>query len=327
MLDPTENGLDAAGSSRAGSLLKFDATRFVLVPICFCIVCEIALLFLDYFINYGGGARGHFWSSYSGMRRLFNIAHEKSLANWFGTAQTMMVALTAWFMFFLARSRVDLRPERLGWLILALFFSWMTADDGAVMHERLGTFCGKLFQEAREDDLLPGWLEWWRDTFGSYNWQFFFLPIFGVLGLFMLVFLIRRLKGKYRVALVIMGIMLMVVAVGLDYLEGYYEHDYDWNPYEILADELEEKYPSHKDMKKLGEEYPGFEKWLNLRYRKTGDEVLVHISRAWEETIEMLAMTILWFLLLRHLVLVSGEMTIRFEHRHREGADPDTLTP
>ena len=58
MLDPTENGLDAAGSSQAGSLLRFDATRFVLVPICFCVCCEIALLFLDYFINYVNACSG-----------------------------------------------------------------------------------------------------------------------------------------------------------------------------------------------------------------------------------------------------------------------------
>ena len=55
----------------------------------------------------------------------------------------------------------------------------MAVDDGAQLHERLGS----TFKAMREDVGSS------LDFFPSYPWQILFLPIFGTLGLFMLWFL------------------------------------------------------------------------------------------------------------------------------------------
>ncbi|HJO37781.1 MAG TPA: hypothetical protein QF650_04180 [Vicinamibacterales bacterium] len=108
--------------------------------------------------------------------------------------------------------------------VLALWFSYMTVDDGAQLHERIGTTVSILQEDAGSSAL---------DLFPSYTWQLVFLPLFGGLGLFMAAFLWRELQDRPARLAVIAAIGCLVVAVGLDFFEGL-EEDHAWNLYAAL---------------------------------------------------------------------------------------------
>ena len=85
----------------------------------------------------------------------------------------------------------------------------------------------------------------------------------------------------------------LVVAVGLDFVEGLYE-DHAWNL------------------------HAGLDRWLELDefanewFDKSGFAAVVHCSKSIEEFLEMLANTLLWVVFLRHLIGLSGELRLRF---------------
>ena len=112
--------------------LAIDPTRFVRSVFIACVVAEVAFLFLDYHVNY---AR---LIDIGQIRRLANIAREDSLASWFGTAQTSFAALTLWLIYLVVRRQDTPRWRSAGWLTLAMFFTYMTIDDSAQIHERIG---------------------------------------------------------------------------------------------------------------------------------------------------------------------------------------------
>ncbi len=65
-------------------------TRLALRVFACILLLEIAFVLLDYHVNYGR------LTEIGAIRRLTNIAREDGLASWFGTTQTLLVALTAW---------------------------------------------------------------------------------------------------------------------------------------------------------------------------------------------------------------------------------------
>jgi hypothetical protein len=246
------------------------------VLIC-CVVAEILFVLLDYHINFGE------WTDIGAMRRLFNIAREDSLASWFATTQTLLAGLTLGFLCLVTRRQPGMRWKATAWLVLASFFIYMAVDDGAQLHERLGS----TVEATRED---PGAS---LDFFPSYTWQLIFLPFFGALGLFMLVFLWRELGSPHSRVLLLTAIAFQVFAVGFDFLEGL-EPDHPWNLYAAISDRYD------------------LEPWTESRFGESSYDTLDHFSRSTEETLEMAAISILWFLFLRHLSVVPGHLKVRF---------------
>ncbi|WP_147434092.1 hypothetical protein [Mariprofundus sp. EBB-1] len=183
--------------------------------------CELMLVLLDIVINYMEII------PYKSMHALFNIAREDGLAGWFMTSQTMIAALVLWFIYYLSHHIDGITAfYRRSWLILALFFSYMSADDGAVIHERMGTMFEDMM--ANPDALTdPGLLTRWLDLFPSYEWQFL-LPIFALIGLYMLYFLWKVLGVSRALIMVLAAFSSLSVAVVLDFIEGMPpEHAYN----------------------------------------------------------------------------------------------------
>jgi hypothetical protein len=164
---------------------------------------EIFIVFGDIFFNY------YEWIPSSAMRRFFNITREDSLANWFSSMQTLLVALTIWIIFYLSIPRDKaarlFKKGRSGWLILALFFTFMSLDDGSKLHERLGTF----FKESISAEL-----------FLTYGWQIVVAPFFIVIGVYMAWFLWHQLKRSRHFYLAVAALALLGFAMGLDFVEG-----------------------------------------------------------------------------------------------------------
>lgn len=260
------------------------ARRLVWLVFLVCVAIEIILVLLDYHLNYGRG------TEIGALRRLFNNTREDGLGSWFAVTQTTLVALTLWLVVAVAR-RMHSRGVALGWVILALFFSYMALDDGAMVHERVGT----AFKELHRQEGAASWRGRVLAAFPTYAWQLVFVPVFGALGIFMLAFLWRQLVEPWARLSVVAALGCFALAVGLDFVEGL-EPDHPWNLHAWLARGLD------------------LEAFSRARFRRGAFHAVGHFSRSLEETLEMFANTLLWCVFLQYLTGSVRELRIRFVH-------------
>jgi len=252
----------------------------------FCIGVAVLFVLLDYFVNVCQG------SSIGSIRRLFNITREDALPSWFGVTQTFLAALTALLITALARARGSRGWVVAGWIFVTVLLAYMAADDGAKIHERIGT-AARMLEEARTDaeGELPG-----RGTFAwfpSYSWQVVMLPVFAVSGFAMFTFLWGQLRPRSSRWLLLGAFSLFALAVGLDFVEGL-DRGHPWNLNAWITSRW------------------SFNVYSLLHYARTDFEMVVHSSKAIEECVEMIAMTLLWAALLKHLGTTTPAFRVEF---------------
>jgi hypothetical protein len=264
------------GVNGEGVTLEISSRRLLRAVLVGCVAVEIAFVLLDYFVSFAGG------SDVAAIRRLFNITREDSLPGWFGPVQTLLLGLTLWLVWAVERRRRPSTWAPAGWALVGGFFLYMAIDDGSKLHERLGTAFARGFEAGSALDAFP-----------SYAWQALFLPAFALLGLFTLVFLWRELGDRTGRLLLSGGIACFVVAVGLDFVEGLDPGLRD-HPYRWLG--------RHLDLYRMSRE----------RFGLSPYEVIAHVSKAVEETLEMFGTTLLWIAVLRHLTSRIGDIRLRF---------------
>ncbi|PJC40911.1 MAG: hypothetical protein CO042_01220, partial [Parcubacteria group bacterium CG_4_9_14_0_2_um_filter_41_8] len=112
---------------------------------------------LDYVLNYS------MWVPNQYFRRLFNMARDNGIAGWFATTQTFCAAIIAAVI--AASHKQEGKWLRLGWWGVASFFLYMSADDGAKIHERLGSVMLDVAEPI-------------ANMFPSYTWQIALGPMF-----------------------------------------------------------------------------------------------------------------------------------------------------
>lgn len=269
---------DGNTTARGDIVFQVDVSRLSRWTLWLCLLSELTFFVLDYHVNYGRG------SAIGALRRMFNTAREDGLASWFATTQTLLAGLTLWCIFAVARASRLPRGTMAGWAVLASFFTYMAVDDGAQIHERLGSALQASVESAKGS----------LDFFPSYTWQLVFVPVFGALGAFTFVFLWTQLRDA-RSRLILFGALsLMALAVGLDFIEGL-DDDHPWNLYTTLIE--------HFDI----------DPWARARFGHSDFDTLVHFAKSLEETIEMAANSLFWFLFLGHLPRVSREFRVRLE--------------
>lgn len=258
------------------STINVNAQNLPLRVFIFCLTAELLLVFLDATVNFSQ------WSEHATIRRLFNITREDGLATWFMVIQTFVTASILWVIFFLQRNR-GVRGKRIaGWGFLAGFFTYLSADDGAIIHERLGSLTKNII-EADKDSNSSGYLAKLQDIVQSYEWHLIALPLLVVAGLFMLLFLWREFNARGERLIMFTAAACMALAVGLDFFEGlYYKH-----PLNVVT-------------------------WFSNAFEFKLSSVW-HFSKSLEEFLEMLAMSSLLALFLHHLIRISGTgLTFRF---------------
>jgi hypothetical protein len=262
--------------------------RLIRTVVLSCVAFEALLVLLDYHVNYG-----HL-TDLGPLRRLTNITREDSLASFFGTTQTLLISLTLWLVWITVRARQTVRWRRTGWLVLALFFSLMTVDDGAMLHERAGT----VFSEVHSSDAPGGEATELGarvlEAFPSYAWQIVALPFFVALGIFLLVFLWHDLDDLRPRLIVASALVCFAIAVGMDFVEGLNE-EHPWNLYTHLTETID------------------FGDYTQYRFRHDPYDTLRHFSKSIEEFLELLGNTLLWSVFLRRLVEMAPKLHIRFE--------------
>jgi len=180
-----------------------------------CLIVEVALVYLDLTVNWLR------WSEYGPIRRLFNSTREDALASLFAVIQTVFVALCAWVLHAIGRKQGISMRRRASWLLVALFFTYMAIDDGAAVHERIGS----AFKE-REGGSVG---------FVSYPWQMLLAPVFAAMGVFLLAFLWFELPQAADRARIVGALACFAVAVSMDFVEGiedgyvYLVENLDWD--------------------------------------------------------------------------------------------------
>lgn len=178
--------------------ITIDATRVTGWIFVVCISVELALVVLDYWVNWRR------MSPYPPMRRLFNVAREDALASWFQVTQTFVIAMVLAVIALVARRRGDRGWRFGGWVFAAVLFAFLAADDGAMIHERIGSTTGRAF----DTEFWPG-----------YNWQLVYLPLLAASGLFLVQFLWRTVSRR-NFMIVAIAFTWLAVAIGLDFVEG-----------------------------------------------------------------------------------------------------------
>lgn len=190
--------------------ITINARRSLWIAFLFFATIIVLLIILDYWINWNEG------SSSVSIRRMFNTAAEHSIAGWYSTTLTFLVALAAWANLALARHPERSARRHAGWLITALLFTYLSLDDGAEIHEHLG--------EGLKDVPLYGDL---IAAYPSYTWQVVTGPVIAGLGLFMLYFLWKELSHRNEKLGILSAFSCLALALGQDFVEGTI-NEYDW---------------------------------------------------------------------------------------------------
>jgi hypothetical protein len=145
------------------------------------------------------------------FRKLSNPALEKSFGTWFSVVQNFVAALAALTVSLYYRVMDRKRLVSVAWLLVCLFFAYVSLDDHLMLHERFSSGLGALiFQKVFGRPV----------RFVTYKWLYLFGPFFGAFGLFFLVFLLRELKGTKDRLILLAALGLWGIAVGLDAWEG-----------------------------------------------------------------------------------------------------------
>ena len=188
-------------------MFTVDTGYFLWVVFLSCLIVELALVYLDLTVNWLR------WTELGPIQRLFNATREDALASWFAVTQTVFVALSAWVIYAITRNHALAIRRRIGWMMVALIFTYIAIDDGAAVHERLGS----AFKE-REGGTI---------NFPSYPWQLLLAPVFAAMGVFLLYFLWREMSRPVERIRLLCAMTCFAIAVALDFVEGM-EDGYYW---------------------------------------------------------------------------------------------------
>lgn len=199
----------------ATNTFSVTASRLLSAVFLSCVSIEIALLVLDATVNYNRG------SQIGAIRRLFNITREDGLASLFAVLLTLAVGVVAWACYARAKNSGAPRFRRAGWLFVAILFTYIAIDDGAKIHERLGT--ALKFTLNNGDSADSDWLSFYP----SYPWQVIFAPILAAAGGVMLVFLWKEMSAAVERAGIVAALTCLSFAIALDFIEGMAD-GYSW---------------------------------------------------------------------------------------------------
>lgn len=279
-----------------GPPLVVKTRRLAFLLLWVCVAVELLLVVLDCFVNYGNAL------GLGPMQRLCDITREDALGAWFSESLTLLVGLTAWLICVVVRHQGEARWRKAGWCFLAILFTYLAIDDGAMIHERAGDAFKALRYGAPVGEGDSPVENRSGGAYPSYAWQILFIPLFGAAGIYMLAFLLRELYSGRLKLLVLAALACLATAQLLDFFEGL-PQTHRWNIYVWIIDKIDliDFTARHFD---------------SLPYA-----TVAHFSRSLEEFLEMLGMTLFWVVFIRQLGWVASAVPIRLSD---PGTDGDT---
>jgi len=175
----------------------------------------------------------------------------------------LFAGITLLIIYSLFKREKNNRWKALGWLMIALFFIYMAADDGLFIHERLGSIIREISEARGYNQVIEVF-----EFYPSYSWQLLLGPFFAVMGLFIVIFLWKQLEEMKLRRYIFMGLVCLSIAVVMDFIEGMNV------PTPLVY------------MKNITN-------WENY--------TLMHFWRLIEETLEMIGITSMWYVFLKYL--------------------------
>ncbi len=160
------------------------------------LLIELALAVGDMLLN-------HYKVLPSPLRRSVNIAREDSIGTWFAVVQVLAVGVVAWLLYRRAKAADEPPWVARSWAFLCGFFVYMSVDDAAKIHERVGSTFKKGVA-----------------FFPSYAWQAIYAPLFGGAALLLLFMAWRVVRQRTARWWIPVGLACYVAAVALDFAEG-----------------------------------------------------------------------------------------------------------
>jgi len=176
---------------------------------CGLVVCDSVLTFHDV-------------TGYYVFHRVFDMTREESIPNWYASILLFCIGLTSLLIYVVQRGEGVRRSDASPWLFFSGFFTFLSMDDGAKIHERLGSFFRELTEEGEGifwvfQDVL--------DSASTYSWQVFVLPVFLFVGFFMLLWGYQHVRNPETQRWVIFGSVCIALAIGVDYFEGLVDNE------------------------------------------------------------------------------------------------------
>ena len=247
-----------------------NAAEFSRNLLIYCIFIEIFLVLLDVIFSYGN------LIDIFSINRLANITRELGLASWFQTIQTFMVALTLWLILLVCKKDTQLAKSATGWRILVFFFLYMAIDDGTQIHERLGDVFRDLFKVETGQEAIS-WGSKLLEFFPSWPWQIIILPMLAGFGIFMFLFLWHQIKTATARKMLVLAVSFFIMAVCLDFIEGL-PKEHGLNLYIWIMNQFDLSFYT-----------------------------VSHFGKSFEEFLEMLGMSLLWYIFVVHLFRLTKQ--------------------
>jgi len=175
---------------------------------CGLVVCDSVLTFHDV-------------TGYYVFHRVFDMTREESIPNWYASILLFCIALTCLVTYAIQRRRVAM-TDAIPWLFFAGFFTFLSMDDGAKIHERLGSFFREL---AEEGDGVFTVFQPLLEAASTYSWQIFVLPVFLFCAFFILLWGFNNISVRETHRWILLGGFFIAIGLGLDYFEGLVDNE------------------------------------------------------------------------------------------------------
>lgn len=175
---------------------------------CGLVVCDSVFTFHDV-------------TGYYVFHRVFDMTREESIPNWYASILLFCISLTCALTYAIQRYRVE-RHVAAPWLFFSAFFIFLSMDDGAKIHERLGSFFRELTEEGSGMFTVFQPL---LEAASTYSWQVFVLPVFLFCAFFILLWGFNNISVPGTHRCMILGGFFVAIALGLDYFEGLVDNE------------------------------------------------------------------------------------------------------
>ncbi|MFB6356360.1 MAG: hypothetical protein ABEJ65_07585 [bacterium] len=255
----------------ASTEFSLDPHQGVLYPVWTFILCEVILVALDLMFTFSRPI------DISALYELTDLTIEGGVGTWFASIQALFiggtVGLITWYQYRSGRSRWITGL----WLLITLFFVFMSLDDASRIHERVGIVIDVILNDSGGGMSEPGSWMYWIQTFPTWYWQLFVAPFYVGFSLFMAVFFWNRYRPLGVFKFLILGFVAYFIALTLDFLDG------------------------------IDNIYMDLVLWSGWTGRS-----IQHVSRLTEEYLEMLGTTSIWYAFLYYTAYLYEGSRIAF---------------
>lgn len=209
----------------------------------------------------------------SPIRRFLDMTREESVGTWVSSMLFLLIGVQC-FLLSLSIDPNESKWRKLDWYVFSVFFIFLSIDDAARIHERFGSAFAILVDKSKPDTFLYKVGHW----FPSYYWQLLYMPLLATMALCLFLLIFLKSKDSFLKLTIFLGFGLLGFSQCIDFVEG-----------------LDPDYRMIRDL-------------FSIRFT-TAD----HFVKIFEEFLEMLGLTVIFFTLQSYFLKDLNSISIKFE--------------